>query len=97
MTGCQCVTCLHARARADRAPGRRNLRPLISPTAAARDAAAGGSTSGALTAESATEPSPVLGSRSAPDTLPRHRASGVPGLPSSVAAADGEPRLQGAS
>lgn len=41
MTGCDCITCLYSRARADRAPGRRHLRPLISPAAASRDASAG--------------------------------------------------------
>lgn len=40
MTYC-CITCEFDKARANNAPGRRNLRPMIPPVAATRDAAAG--------------------------------------------------------
>lgn len=43
MTYC-CITCEFDKARANNAPGRRNLRPMIPPVAATRDAAAGATT-----------------------------------------------------
>lgn len=43
MTYC-CITCEFDKARANNAPGRRNLRPMIPPVAVTRDAAAGATT-----------------------------------------------------
>lgn len=63
MTYC-CITCEFDKARANNAPGRRNLRPMIPPVAVTRDTAAGATTS-AATPQWAPEPltSPGLGSR----------------------------------
>ena len=91
MTGCDCITCLYSRARADRAPGRRHLRPLISPAAVSRDACAGATTS------SVDQSSPVLATL---DTHPQPATAGVSGLPEpepAARAAVGEPRLGVAS
>lgn len=43
MTTYCCISCEVDKARANAAPGRRNLRPMFSPAAATRDAAAGDS------------------------------------------------------
>ena len=44
MTYC-CITCEFDKARANAAPGRRNLRPLFSPVVVTRDAATGATSS----------------------------------------------------
>ena len=55
MTYC-CITCEFDKARANNAPGRRNLRPMIPPVAATRDAAAGVKMSTAASTREAVPP-----------------------------------------
>ena len=54
MNLCLCDLCRIERAKANRAPGRRNLTPLYSPAAATRDAAVGGLHSPAVTTRDVT-------------------------------------------
>ena len=58
---CTLICCTFDRERANAAPGRRNLRPMFSPAAATRDAAAGDSTSSVCHGDSAPEPVGRLG------------------------------------
>lgn len=83
MTYC-CITCEFDKARANNAPGRRNLRPMIPPVAATRDAAAGATTSsvGGETPSELATPVGLGGQGSTPDTYPRagRNTTGVSGL-----------------
>ena len=89
MTYC-CITCEFDKARANNAPGRRNLRPMIPPVAATRDAAAGATTSsvGGETPSELATPVGLGGQGPALDTYPgsRGRVSGLPGHAGHVAA-----------
>ena len=83
MTYC-CITCEFDKARANNAPGRRNLRPMIPPVAVTRDTAAGATTSsvGGETPSELATPVGLGGQGPALDTYPRagRNTTGVSGL-----------------
>lgn len=85
-----CITCEFDKARANNAPGRRNLRPMIPPAAVTRDTAAGATTSsvGGETPSELATPVGLGGQGPALDTYPgsRGRVSGLPGHICHVAA-----------
>lgn len=100
MTYC-CITCEFDKARANAAPGRRNLRPMIPPVAVTRDTAAGVTTSsvGGETPSELATPVGLGGQGPALDTYPGSRGR-VSGLTvhrgrhvAARAATDGESRL----